>query len=244
MKLFRSIKTSVLSLVSLVFFGLKLAVGVLVLMSAVRFLNSAIWDDLLRRGLQQLAFIDNLKPAVNIVGGFFIVSWVLRFWDQAVPGLGFSNRWGLTAGGPLKLSRFVTSALVHRDYTHLQNNTWPLLLFMGLAILLLPTVSIFLLVTAVLLIIHGLGIWRVGKKGSHLGASGLVLGYYSFDVFYSMFVVRNWGGVILALFLVLWRGRFVYFNLFKLDKDTSAAGHVFGFVGGIIAAAVMPYLNL
>lgn len=244
MKLFRSIKSAIASLIGLGVFGFKISVGVLVFYGIVRFLDSSVWDELLLRGFQQLAFIDNLEPAVNIVGGFFIISWVLRFLDQAIPKFGFSNRWGLEAKGPFRLSRFITSSLVHRDYNHLQSNTWPLLLFMGLAILLLPTVWTFLLATAVLLIIHGLGIWQAGKSGSHLGASGIVLGYYSFDVFYSMFVLRNWGGVILAVILILWRGRFVYANLFRLDDKTSVAGHAFGFIGGIFAAAVMPYLNL
>lgn len=220
-------------------FALRIALGLLLIIAVLRFLNSTTWDDLLARGLEQLTFVDNLEPTVNIVGFTFVATWLLRFWEQLFPKSAFSKRWGLLAKGPFQFTRFFTSPLIHRDYGHLRANTPGLLLFMGMAILVLPSVSLFVLATVVLLLVEGVGTWRMGKPGAHGGASGLVLGYYSFDVFYSLFVTRTWWGILLGLTLLLWRGRRTIATLRYRDEHISAAGHAFGLIGGIISAAIL-----
>ena len=244
MKLFRSLAASIRSLVALSVFGFKIVVGVLVFAGAIRFLNSPVWESLLVRGVDQVAAIENLKPAVNVTGGVFIVTWLLRFWEQVFPKAGFTNRWGLKTAGSLNFFQWFLSIFVHGNYNHLRSNTIYLLPYMGLAMLILPTVQSFIVVTAVLVLIGGIGTRFFGKLGNHIGASGMVLGYYSFDVFYSTFVVRTWWGILLAVILILWRGRHTWGVLRNDSPHISVAGHAFGFVGGIIAAAVTARLLL
>ena len=244
MKRLRRIYAAIIKLINLAIFAFFISVGIVVFFGLNNFLESAIWQDMLQSGLDRFAFVEHLDLAVDFMGAFFVVAWGLRFWEQAFPGAKFTYWWSLKAKGPFNIFHFFTMSLVHLDFAHLLGNTRPVLLFMGLAILLLPTLQTFILATAVLLLVHGFGVWIKGRKANHLGASGLMLGYCSFDIFYSMFVLRNWWGILLALLLIVFLRKFIYYNVFKIPPGTSVAGHRYGFLGGIIAAAVIARLIL
>lgn len=184
-------------------------------------------------------FMGRLVTAVKIIAGLFFITWGLRFLDQFFLGNGLTKRLGFFTGGSFSLIRLFTYPFVHGDFTHLTSNTWPLLVFAGAAVLLLPTLSILLPVALFLFLVQGIGVWLFGAKGLQLGASGLVLGLFSFDVSHGLFA-GSWKTAV-AIALVLFFRRTVWYTLtshgtLPNGAKISVAGHLWGFFSGIFAA--------
>jgi membrane associated rhomboid family serine protease len=200
----------------------------------VRLLESASWQKTAAQASLRLPFVNNLKTAVIVVGGLFVVTWSLRFLDRTFFREQLKSRYGLKphAGN---VGNFFTSSLVHLHDDHLYDNTRPLLLFAAIAVLLVPDFQTFLLATAIIIFVHGLGVWLFGTKGTVVvGASGALLGYYSFDVIYGL-AYPSWRNII-AILLLIFRWRLIWHNLRHPAENTSIAGHLWGFLSGILAA--------
>ena len=111
-----------------------------------------------------------------------------------------------------------------------------LLLFVG-------GVRQFVAVTIMVWLVSGLGVWLFGPSNTlTVGASGLVFGWLAYLVARGVFT-RNWGQIAVGLLLlVLWGGIFwtgiVQTAFTDLTGDTSVSwqGHLFGAIGGVLAA--------
>ncbi len=127
---------------------------------------------------------------------------------------------------------------LHGDWKHLFSNSFPFLI-LG-SIIALPDVQIFWVVNAVIMIIGSLGTWLLGSKGVHLGASGLVTGYFGYIVFRG-FINQDVQAAMIGLLIGLF-----YFGIFHMVfrrfPGASNVMHFFGFCGGILAAYVTPWL--
>lgn len=133
------------------------------------------------------------------------------------------------------LDGIVLSPFLHSGFGHLVANALPLLV-MGTAICLSGTRR-FVHVTLIVGLIAGVGTWLTGSTGSlHIGASGLVFGYLTYLISRGLFDRRIGylvGGLI-ALFVyggVLWG--------LVPRPGISWQGHLFGAIGGIVAAGVL-----
>lgn len=123
--------------------------------------------------------------------------------------------------------------LLHLGWPHLLANTLPLLLF-GFLIL-LAGVTRWLAVTAVVWVVGGAGTWLVGQPGSvHIGASVLAFGWLVYLLLRGVFS-RRVGQVLLGLVLLLAYGG-VLFGVLPGQPGVSWQGHLFGAVGGGLAA--------
>jgi membrane associated rhomboid family serine protease len=123
--------------------------------------------------------------------------------------------------------------LLHLGWPHLLANTLPLLLF-GFLIL-LAGVTRWLAVTAVVWVVGGAGTWLAGQPGSvHIGASVLAFGWLVYLLLRGVFS-RRVGQVLLGLVLLLAYGG-VLFGVLPGQPGVSWQGHLFGAVGGGLAA--------
>jgi len=130
------------------------------------------------------------------------------------------------------------SPFLHGNFNHLFFNSIPL--FILVSFVLLSGFSVFLCVTGIIFIIGGLGTWLFGRKGVHIGASGVIMGYWSYllvEAYYHPTIVS----VALAGVCLYYFGGLL-FHLFPQQVRTSWEAHVFGFCGGITAAYVCPLL--
>jgi membrane associated rhomboid family serine protease len=95
----------------------------------------------------------------------------------------------------------------------------------------------FWLTTAIIIPIAGLGVWLFGKPNTqHMGASGLILGYFGFTLA-SVFFAPDLVTIIVAIIVaVLYIG--LIWQIVPLKEGVSTTGHLFGFLGGVVAAAV------
>lgn len=222
------------------FARLKIAFQVvLALLAAVwllNFLDSPFFESRLDRVIERAPFIADVETAVKAVGILFILVWGLFFIDGLLFGNNLKRHYGVRPRQSPNPARFVTSTLLHGNYQHLRNNTRHLLFFSGMVLLMLGDVQAFVLATIVMIVIGGAGIWLFGtKESNHIGASGLVLGYFGFVLAYGFFVASGIWAVV-AVVVALLFGRHVFRTLRLQAPGISFAGHLWGFIGGLVAA--------
>jgi membrane associated rhomboid family serine protease len=125
------------------------------------------------------------------------------------------------------------SPLLHADFNHLYSNSVPLIL-LGTFVL-AAGFRRFLWSTLVIVLVSGLGVWFTGSPNSVVvGASGVIFGYLGVLLTRGV-VERSWwnfGVVLLVGLLYGWQ----LFGILPTDERISWQGHLFGLVGGVVAA--------
>ncbi len=130
------------------------------------------------------------------------------------------------------LAGILFSPILHQNFNHLFFNTIPLFA-LGLLIL-AQGLNIFLTVTVLVTIIGGLLVWIAGRRAIHLGASGLVSGYFGF-LLATAYVQPSLSSLVLAV-LVGYYFAGIFLGLFPQEEKISWESHLFGFIGGIASA--------
>ena len=96
----------------------------------------------------------------------------------------------------------------------------------------------FIIVTMVTVLISGLGTWLIGPTNSvHLGASGLIFGYFGFLLLRSYFD-RSFSSIALALLVFFLYGGLIW-GVLPFEAGISWQGHLFGFAGGGFSAYLL-----
>ena len=143
------------------------------------------------------------------------------------------NNLGIHPRQIIGLPGIVLSPFLHSDYVHLMSNILPLGLFMVLVMQ--HGIVRFWLATFVIIVVGGSLVWLLGRGGAvHIGASGLIFGYFSFLV-----VAGIRSGDIKLLLIAIVVG-FLYggilFGVLPRDLSISWEAHLFGLLAGILAA--------
>jgi membrane associated rhomboid family serine protease len=124
--------------------------------------------------------------------------------------------------------------LLHAGWPHLIANTVPFLVLGFLAMA--GGIRQFVLVTATIWILGGLGVWLTGGFGSgyHIGASGLIFGWLVFLLTRGFFA-RSGLQILLAVGLFfVWGG--ILFGVLPGQPGISWQAHLFGALAGLLAA--------
>ena len=96
----------------------------------------------------------------------------------------------------------------------------------------------FYIVSIVSAIVGGLGVWLLGEPNSvHIGASILIYGYLGFLLLRGYFQ-KNFPSIALSVFVAIVYGGLIW-GVFPSQMGVSWQGHLFGFVGGAIAAKMV-----
>ncbi len=124
--------------------------------------------------------------------------------------------------------------VLHGGWDHLSGNTVPVLV-LGFLVLVGGT-GRGLAATAVIWLVGGLGVWLTAPAYSiHLGASVLVFGWLVYLMVRGVFT-RSAGEIILGIVLFLAYGGLLL-GVLPGQPGVSWQGHLFGAVGGALAAA-------
>ena len=128
------------------------------------------------------------------------------------------------------------SPFVHGDFAHLFLNILPLFILMNLVLVFGH--DQFFLITSFVIVVGNFLVWLLGRKALHIGASGVVFGYWGYLLMnaYTNFSALT---IILAVICLYYFGS-MFVGLFPVDKKTSWEAHLFGAIAGILAS----YLNL
>ncbi|MBU3021777.1 rhomboid family intramembrane serine protease [Aestuariibacter sp. A3R04] len=142
------------------------------------------------------------------------------------------NQFGLIPRELPSLPFIFTAPFLHGSPTHLMTNLLPLMLFIWLSMqwgnrtFWLTTLTIFLM--------GGLGVWLFGRHAVHIGASGMVYGYFGFLLLAGFRSKRVPYLIISVLVALLYGG--MLFGILPTKAFVSFEYHLFGFIGGVIAA--------
>jgi membrane associated rhomboid family serine protease len=123
--------------------------------------------------------------------------------------------------------------LLHGGIAHLAANTIPFLVLGWLVIM--RRTGDFLIVTALVMLVSGGGVWLFGAAGTvSIGASGLVFGYFGFLVLRGYFERSLFAILVAVVVLIIYGGMF--FGVLPQRAGVSWQAHLFGFLGGVLAA--------
>ncbi|HEU4561365.1 MAG TPA: rhomboid family intramembrane serine protease [Longimicrobium sp.] len=122
---------------------------------------------------------------------------------------------------------------LHGGFPHLMANTIPFLVLGWL--ILLHSVRDFVMVSLLAMLVGGLGTWLTGAPGSvHVGASGVVFGYFGFLLLRGWFRRSAWSILLSLVIGILYGG--LLFGVLPGQAGISWQGHLFGFLGGGLSA--------
>src|SRR5215210_9569831 len=168
-----------------------------------------------------------------LVGAMAALMWVVEIVDAAGAHLDAN---GIHPRDVDTLPDIAFAPFLHAGFGHLVGNTIPFLILGGTIALggLARTAA----VVAIVALVGGLGTWLVGPADTnHIGASGLVFGFAAYLVARGVFSRRllhlGVGLLVLAVY-----GTTLAFSLVP-HPGISWQGHLFGAIGGIVAARML-----
>jgi len=190
-----------------------------------------------KSGSGQLA--QRAKPALITVGALAAVMIIIQAinWstDYRLDQYGIEPR---TWSGLLGV---LFAPLLHGSWGHLWSNLVPLVI-MG-TLITLSSMRQFIAVTVLVWLVSGLGVWLVAPAGTiTVGASGIVFGWLAFLIARGIWT-RSWQHILLGLVLLAVYGSIFWTGIIKVAAaditgvvTVSWQGHLFGALGGVLAA--------
>lgn len=176
---------------------------------------------------------DSLRMRIVALSVFLGLIWFVWLLDAVTPGAGSAAGVGIVPRTLHGLDGILVAPFIHASLEHVLANTVPLLV-LG-ALILLRGVPEFLFVILVSGLVGGFGTWCFGSGGGqHVGASGVVFGFFGYLVFRTAFDRRVSSAVVTLVVAGLY-GTAMATSL--IPQDTmSWSSHFFGFIGGFVAA--------
>lgn len=175
-----------------------------------------------------------LKPWAIVLGVIWcinIVNWLIGS-KLNILGIYPRHLFGLVG--------IIFSPFLHQNIGHLLFNSIPLYI-LGLAILTNAGPLNFCWITLVIMVLGGLGVWLFARKGIHIGASGVISGYFGY-ILINAYTQPSILTILLAILALYYFGG-ILLGLFPQEKRTSWESHLFGFASGVLCA-FMPNLLL
>lgn len=170
-------------------------------------------------------FLEQL-PLVAIL---FASLWGTFFLNKLL--LGNLNRLGLYPRTIRGLLGIFTSPFLHGSLSHLIFNSLPL--FILINFILFQGRHAFFEISLVIIILTGGATWLFGRKAYHIGASGVIMGYFSYLLVNAYQHPTVLTIVLAGVCLYYFAGLFAY--LIPSNQKVSWEAHIFGFLSGIAA---------
>lgn len=178
--------------------------------------------------------LQSREKGVLFVAGALTVMWAQEIADQVFDANW--DRFGIRPRATEGLDGIVLSPFLHDGFGHLIANSVPLLI-LGVTIALAGLARI-LAVTGIAAAVGGVGTWLVAPANTnHIGASGLVFGFAAYLLSRGLFS-RRMGHLAVGVLVAVIYGGALLGGLVP-TQGVSWQGHLFGAVGGVVAARVL-----
>lgn len=173
------------------------------------------------------------RTQIFVLGGFIAFLWTLELIDWLIFKGGLNN-YGVRPRSIEGLAGIFLAPLLHGSFAHLAANTVPLLV-LGWFILSTRKLPNFIIISIITIFVAGLGTWLIAPRASvHIGASGLVFGYFGFLLAIAYFE-KSLQAFALAVVVIFLYGSMI-FGVLPRNDGISWQSHLFGFFGGGTAA--------
>jgi membrane associated rhomboid family serine protease len=174
------------------------------------------------------------EAGLLLVAGMAAVMWVLEVIDHVANTNLDSN--GIRPHDADGLAGIAFAPFLHAGWGHLIGNTIPFLLLGGM--IALSGLARVAATTVIVALVGGFGVWLFASSGSdHIGASGIVFGYATYLIARGLFS-HNLLHLVVGAVVIAVYGSTLLFGLAPRD-GISWQGHLFGGIGGIVAARVL-----
>lgn len=159
-----------------------------------------------------------------------LVMWSIWGLDLFLPGrLGH----GIVPRTGYGLQGIVMAPFLHGNLQHLISNSIPFVILGAVILLRGPQALTFVMVVSAL--VAGFGTWVFGTPGTeHIGASGVVFGFFGYVLLRGIYD-RRISSIVIALVIAALYGATLFTSLMP-ESGISWTGHIFGFIGGGVAA--------
>ena len=175
---------------------------------------------------------DRLRGLV-FVGAMAALMWAVEIVDAAGANLDAN---GIHPRDVDTLPDIAFAPFLHAGWGHLIGNTVPFLL-LGAAIA-LSGLARTAAVTAIVVVVGGLGTWLIGPADTnHIGASGVVFGFAAYLIARGAFS-RKPLHLVAGLAVIAVYGATLLFSLVP-HPGISWQGHLFGAIGDVVAARAL-----
>ena len=164
-----------------------------------------------------------LGPVLILVAVIWIVEAV-----NLIMGHGLAT-WGILPRSLSGLIGIPLAPFIHAGIWHAISNTLPILILGGLMLALDRTR--FWLITAAIILLSGALVWLFARSSYHVGASGLVFGYFG-ALLARAIIERSPKSILIAVITVTLYGGLLW-GILPLRSYISFESHFFGLVAGI-----------
>lgn len=179
-------------------------------------------------------FLLNLPQGAQLVFAILASLYVLRIMDAFFLKNRMVEKFGIHPRSFRHILGIVFAHWLHINRKHLIGNTLPFLILGSMVAI--DSIGAFWVVTAVTILVAGLGTWIFGAKGNHAGASSLMTGYFGFIMLNGL-RTNNLEPMIWALGVTA-----VNFGIFRTSfgyyEGLSRAFFFFGLIGGFLSVFV------
>ncbi len=157
---------------------------------------------------------------------------------QLVNGLSgymLNNWFGLLPRTFRGLDGILFMPLLHGSLAHAAANTIPIVVLGSLVVATAPRVA--MAATTIIVMLGGIAVWLLGKTAIHIGASGLIFGWFGFLLVRGLVEKRAIPLLIAIAIVVLYGGMF--WGVLPGQPGVSWEAHLFGFIAGAAAAVLL-----
>ena len=181
---------------------------------------------------QLLDAINQIKSNIPEIISFIAIAWVVQ---AANMFMGYRlNIFGIIPRHIIGLPGIILSPFLHGSLSHIFMNS--LFFFAMAAMVSLHGLSTLYVASISITIISGSLVWCFARLACHVGASGLIMGYWSYVMVYAYFNPQLID-VITAALGMYYFGVDLLSSVAPGKKNVSVEGHVAGLMAGGITAA-------
>ena len=178
----------------------------------------------------------NMSNKKKIISTLFIpLLFLLLMWLVKIIEVNFQInfvRYGVfpkTIGG---LKGIFFSPFIHKDFTHLINNSFPILVLGGMLFATYRKIAVQIFIW--LYFIAGFWLWIIGRPSFHIGASGFIYALASF-LLVSGIIRKNPRLTAVSMLVIFLYGSMIW-GLLPTKEPISWEGHLAGFLAGVLVA--------
>ena len=173
---------------------------------------------------------NHLLSALFIPFLFLLIMWIVKIIEYNF-GISFAH-FGVFPQSLSGLKGILLSPFIHKDFTHLINNSYPILILGGILFSIYRKIALQLFVW--LFFIAGFWLWIIGRPSFHIGASGIIYALASF-LLVSGIVQKNPRLSAISMLIIFLYGSMIW-GLLPTKEPISWEGHLAGFLAGVLVA--------